>query len=153
MGSGKPVILALLAGLMLSGQDVAVAQKGALWPQPAAFPSVNLGLSGIPNMRTPVGVPAAAMAAKAGPESTPFGGSGPGHGAGKGDSAQMAAPGSTRSASSAGLTPPGQSNQPNRGASDDNSAEAQEKIASLTGTSTGVASVSETDLSQLPTCR
>lgn len=152
MGKGKPVVLALLAALMLSSQNLAYADKGGRGPH-AANPSVNLGLPAIPAMGNGVGLPAAAMAAKAGPGSTPFGGSGPGQSAGNGVSAQMAAPGATRSVSSAGLTPPGQSNQPNRGAPEDNSGEAKEKLAALTGTSTDAASVLESSLSQLPTCR
>ena len=125
MGKGKPVILALLAVLGLFGQNVAVAQKAGKGPQNAANPSVGLGLASTPGLNSPVGLPAAAM--------NP--------------------PGQARSASSAGLTPPGQSNQPNRGASDDKSGEAKEELASLTGTSTDAASVPETSLSQLPTCR
>lgn len=120
MGKAKPVVIGkglaqkrnpfalcavLLAALMLSGENTAVADKGGLGPHPAAIPNVNLGLSAIPNMRTPVGLPAGAMVAS--PGATPFEGSGPGQSAGNGTSAQMAAPGAARSNSASGLTPPG----------------------------------------------
>ena len=87
MGKGKPVILALLAVLGLFGQNVAVAQKAGKGPQNAANPSVGLGLASTPGLNSPVGLPAAAM--------NP--------------------PGQARSASSAGLAPPGLSSQPNGG--------------------------------------
>jgi len=105
MAKGKTVLLASLAALMFLGQDVAVAQKGGNSAQHAATPSVKLGLPETPGVNTPLGLPAGAL--------TP--------------------PGATRSASSAGLTPPGRSDQPIRGASDDNSG--------------------KTSLSLLPTCR
>ena len=154
MGKRKPVILALLAATALTGQDVAVADKGGIARNPAANPNVNLGLSAMPNSRTTVGLPAAAMAPNAGPGSTPFGGSDPGQSVGKGTSAQMTAPGATQSASSAGLMPPGQSNQSNQGASNDNkSDEAKGKLAASTVTARDVVSAPAVSLDQLPTCR
>ena len=155
MQKRKPLAsnVTLVAALMLSGQNIAVADKGGLGPNPAAIPNVNLGFTAIPKMGTPVGLPAAAMASKAGPGSTPFGGSDPGQSVGNGTSAQMTAPGATRSASSAGLTPPGQSNEPNHGASGKKSGHAEEHLASLAGTSTDAPLVPETSISQLPTCR
>ena len=154
MGKGKRVILALLAAATLAGHGVVVAEKGAVAPNPTAIPNVNLGLSAIPNFRTTVGLPAVAMPARIGPEATAFAISGPGNSASKGASAQTDAPGAKRSASSAGLTPPGQSKQSNRDASDDNkSSEAKEKLAALTGTATDAASGPAASLDHLPTCR
>ncbi len=114
---------ALLAALILSGQSVAFADKGGVGPHPAAIPNVNLGLPAIPKMGTGVSLPAAAMAATAGPGSTPLGGSGPGQSVGNGVSAQVAAPGATRSASSSGLTPPGQDHSRGAPAGDQRSAQ------------------------------
>ena len=174
MGKGKPVILALLAAATLAGHGVVGADKGGVAQNTAAKPNANLGLSAIPSMTTRVGLPAGAMAAGQG--ATPFGGSGPGQGVGNGTSAQMAAPGAARSASSAGLTPPGQSKQSNRDASfkdtagvttleqskqlsrdasseDSKPSEAKEKLATLTGAATDAASGPAASLDQLPTCR
>jgi hypothetical protein len=106
---------ALLAALMLSGQNIAFADKGGSGPHHAAIPNVNLGLSAIPN--------------------------------------QVTAPGAARSASSAGLMPPGQSDQPNHGESGKKSGHDKKQRASLTGTSTDETSVPEISPSQLPTCR
>ena len=144
----------LLAALILSGQDIAVADKGGAALNPASTPNANLGLGAIPNFRTNVGLPAVAMPPKAGTGSTPIGGSGPGQNEGKGASAEMDPPGATRSASSAGLTPPGQSNQSNQGASNDNkSGAAKEKRAASTATASDAASGPAVSLDQLPTCR
>jgi hypothetical protein len=121
----KPFALcaALLAALILSSQNLAFADKGGRGPHDAANPSVNLGLSPIPKLGTGVGLPAAAMAAKTAPGSTPLGGSGPGQSVGNGVSAQMAAPGATRSASSSGLTPPGQDDSRGAPAGDQSSSQ------------------------------
>ena len=156
MGKGKRVILALLAAATLAGHGVVVAEKGAVAPNPTAIPNVNLGLSAILYSRTTVGLPAAVMPARAGLGSTSFGSSRPGHDlpVGKGASAQTDAPGAKRSASSAGLTPPGQSKQSNRDASDDNtSSEAKDKLAALTETAMDAASGPAASLDHLPTCR
>ncbi|MGH8635472.1 MAG: hypothetical protein ACRET7_15245 [Burkholderiales bacterium] len=67
---------------------------------------------------------------------------------------ETAAPGATRSASSAGLTPPGQTKQSNRDAADDKkSSEAKEKPAALTETARDTASGPVASLDRLPTCR
>lgn len=105
MGKGKTVVLGSLCILMLIGQSIAVADKEGLSPHPAAIPNVNLGLTAIPNMRNPVGLPAGARVG--GPGATPLGGSGPGKSVGNGSSVQMAAPSAVRSISASGLTPPG----------------------------------------------
>jgi len=61
MGKRVPVILALLAILTLAGHGVARAEKGGNRAQPAAVPSVNLGL-GVPEaVVTKVGLPAGAL--------------------------------------------------------------------------------------------
>jgi len=111
MAKGKTVIPVLLAVLGLFGQNVAVAQNAGKGPQNAANPSANLGLAPTPGLNSPVGLPAAAM--------NP--------------------PGQARSASSAGLAPPGRGDKPVRGASD--------------RTSISAVSDLEVRLSQLPTCR
>ena len=124
MGKRVPVILALLAILTLAGHGVARAEKGGNRAQPAAVPSVNLGL-GVPEaVVTKVGLPAGALNA----------------------------PG-INSASLAGLVPPGKIKEPNPVASKEKSAEAAEKLASPAKASNRPASDPETKLSQLPTCR
>ena len=61
MGKRVPVILALLAILTLAGHGVARAEKGGNRAQPAAVPSVNLGL-GVPEaVVTKVGLPAGTL--------------------------------------------------------------------------------------------
>lgn len=114
MGKGKPVRKpiasagALFIALLLSGQTVAFAYKGGHGPANPAIPNVNLGLAAMPKTGAGVGLPAASAAAlKAGPVSIPAGGSKSYLGVGNGVTAQSAAPGASRSASSAGLMPPG----------------------------------------------
>ena len=111
MAKGKTVLLASLAALMFLGQEVAVAQKGGNSALHAATLSVKLGLPETTGLNSPVGLAAAAK--------NP--------------------PGEARSASSAGLAPPGHGDKPVRGASDK--------------TSIGAVSDLEARLSQLPTCR
>ena len=156
MSKGKLVILTLLAAATLAGHGVVVADKGGVAQNPTVIPNVNLGLAAMPNFRTTVGLPAAAMPASADLGSMPFGSSRPvhDHHVGKGASARMDPPGAKRSASSAGLTPRGQSKQSNQDASDDNnSSEAKEKLAALTGTAMDAASGPAASLDHLPTCR
>jgi hypothetical protein len=125
MDKRVPIILALLAILTLAGHGVARAEKGGNRAQPAAVPSVNLGL-GVPEaVVTNVGLPAGALNA----------------------------PGRTNSASLAGLVPPGKIKEPNPIASKEKSAETAEKLASSAKASNRAASDPEANLSQLPTCR
>lgn len=119
MGKGKPVCKpiastgALFIALLLSGQTVAFAYKGGHGPANPAIPNVNLGLAAMPKTGAGVGLPAASAAAlKAGPVSIPAGGLKSYLGVGNGVTAQSAAPGASRSASSAGLMPPGHNNPP-----------------------------------------
>ena len=110
MQKRKPLAsnVALVTALMLSGQNIAFAEKEGVGRNHAAIPNVNLGFTAVPNMRAPVGLPAAALAPKAGSGSTSFGGSGAGESVGNGSSAQTTAPGATRSAPSSGPTPLGE---------------------------------------------
>jgi hypothetical protein len=113
MSVEKRVYLALLAGLLLSGQGVAVAQKGPVGPQSAATPNVNLGLPPMAKAGASIGLPVAALAARTTPAAVPPAGPVPGQAA---VPAQVAVTGAATSASSAGLTPPGLSSIPNGGA-------------------------------------
>lgn len=89
MDKGKTVIPVLLAVLGLFGQNVAVAQKNGKGPQNAANPSVNLELTSGPGLNSPEDLPVKAK--------NP--------------------PGASKSASSAGLAPPGHTKNQGRGAS------------------------------------
>jgi hypothetical protein len=134
MGQGKAVILALFVAAVLLGQSRALADKGGVPNRNAAVPSVNLGLASAPVVGNRIGLPAGALNA----------------------------PGAARSASAAGLLPPGKTKvllppgkieEPDSLASDKKSAEAKEKVASVTGAATDPASGRAADLDQLPTCR
>jgi hypothetical protein len=134
MGKGNAAVLALIVTAVISGQNVALADKGGVPIRNAATPSVNLGLAAAPAVANRVGLPAGALNA----------------------------PGAARSASVAGLLPPGKTKEllpPGKTkeldgvASDKKSTEGKEKVASLTGATSDAASDPAARIEQLPTCR
>lgn len=153
MAVEKALFLALLVGLILLSQGVAFAQRAANTSQPVAVPSVNLGLAAASGLGNSVGLPAGAMVGRGAAGPTALGVPAPSSIVGKGNSAQLSAPGAARSASSVGLTPPGKIKQASGGSSDEISGEGKEQLASSSGTSTSAASDREARLNQLPTCR
>jgi len=153
MAVEKALFLALLVGLILLSQGVALADKGGNPSRPVAVPSVNLGLATAAGLGNSVGLPAGAMVGRGAAGPIALGVPATNSIVGKGSSAQLSTPGAARSASSAGLTPPGKSKQASGGTSDEKSGEGKEKLASSSGTSTSAASDREARLNQLPTCR
>lgn len=156
MAVEKALFLALLVGLILLGQSVAFAQKGkgVGASQTVAVPSVNLGPATAPGLRTSVGLPAGALAAPGASRSASSAGLLPPGAAQSKSSAGLTPPGATRSAASAGTAPAANSNRASSGSSDEKTAgEGKEKLASSATASSGAALSREERLSQLPTCR